>query len=127
MPSHWHLRQRQRYACQCIPRPWCCEKGIEFGWHWPVSDRLAWFGISFAIGDGYIVLTLWHSKRVREKVKGEEVAWIIAALLVFAAIRGIASSSSALSQIGATSAPVTPQVTDAPSGHAEFCEKATYA
>jgi hypothetical protein len=21
MPSHWHLRQRQRYACQCIPRP----------------------------------------------------------------------------------------------------------
>ena len=25
MPSRWHLRQRQRYACQCIPRPCCCE------------------------------------------------------------------------------------------------------
>jgi len=22
-------------ACQCIPRPCCCEKGMEFGWHWP--------------------------------------------------------------------------------------------
>jgi hypothetical protein len=22
-------------ACQCIPRPCCCEKGIELGWHWP--------------------------------------------------------------------------------------------
>jgi hypothetical protein len=35
MPSRWHLLQRQRYACQCIPRLCCCEKGIEFGWHWP--------------------------------------------------------------------------------------------
>jgi hypothetical protein len=34
MPSRRHLRQRQPQACECIPRPCGCEKGIEFGWHW---------------------------------------------------------------------------------------------
>src|SRR6202045_4867011 len=29
----------QRYACQCILRPCCCETGIEFGWHWPEATQ----------------------------------------------------------------------------------------
>ena len=31
MPSGWHLRQRQRYACQCIPRPCCLFLSLLIG------------------------------------------------------------------------------------------------
>jgi hypothetical protein len=65
-------------------------------------DKLMWFGIAFAIGAAYIILSLVEWKRQRAEVKGEALAWIMAVILIASAASGLLAFDGSPSESGSS-------------------------
>jgi hypothetical protein len=65
-------------------------------------DKLMWFGIAFAIGAAYIILSLAEWKRQRAKVKGGAFAWIMAVILIASAANGLLAFDGSPSESGSS-------------------------